>query len=69
MTEFVLKVHPQQPTVFAGPLVFPPTALDAVLAEAVKRKKAGLSGKETIMVLAVNMPDPNKTVNCADGGP
>lgn len=27
MTEFVYRLHPQSPTVFAGPLVFPPLLL------------------------------------------
>jgi len=31
VTEFVYKLHPQRPTVYAGMLIYPPTALDKIV--------------------------------------
>lgn len=32
VTQFVLKLHPQRRTVFAGPVIFPPTVLPKLIA-------------------------------------
>jgi FAD/FMN-containing dehydrogenase len=31
VTEFVYKLHPQRPTVYAGMLIYPPTALEKIV--------------------------------------
>ncbi|KIM25633.1 hypothetical protein M408DRAFT_205383 [Serendipita vermifera MAFF 305830] len=49
VTEFVFQLYPQRPTVFAGPLVFPPPLLPTVM-DAVHEWYAGASEKEAAVV-------------------
>jgi FAD/FMN-containing dehydrogenase len=63
VTEFVLKLHPQQETVFSGMLAFPPSALENVMTEVIKRNQTGILEKEAYMVIATNLPDPAKMVS------
>ena len=48
MTEFVLRLHPQRRTVFAGLVAFPAPAIDNVVSTAADFLKEGLSEKETV---------------------
>ncbi|KAF8592488.1 FAD-binding domain-containing protein [Ramaria rubella] len=59
VTEFVIKVFPQRKTVFAGPIVFPPTLLDKV-AEAVDKWWPGIGEKEGAMLVLSRGPGPDR---------
>ncbi|KAF8592463.1 FAD-binding domain-containing protein [Ramaria rubella] len=59
VTEFVLKAFPQRKTVFAGPIVFPPTLLDKV-AEAVDKWWPGIGEKEGAMLVLSRGPGPDR---------
>jgi len=48
-TEFVLKLHPQRATVFAGLIMFAPTAVDKVCSALCQWWKKGPSVKESII--------------------
>ena len=48
VTEFVLRLHPQRRTVFAGIVVYPAPAIDSVVSTAADFLKEGLSEKEAI---------------------
>jgi hypothetical protein len=48
-TEFVVKLHPQRRTVFAGPLIFPPPAVEGLIAATQKWCANGLSEKEAMV--------------------
>lgn len=50
MTEFVYRLHPQSPTVFAGPLEFPPPLLPK-LVEALEDWHSTASEKEGAMLV------------------
>lgn len=56
-TEFVLKLHPQRRTVFAGPIIFPPTALESVVTATQKWWDGGPSQKEAIVHGYTRGPD------------
>ena len=61
-TEFVYKLHPQRRTVFMGPLIFPPPALQAVVAAADKWWERGPSDKEGMSLGLTRGPDRNVCV-------
>jgi FAD/FMN-containing dehydrogenase len=48
VTEFVLRLHPQRRTVFAGLVAYPAPAIDNVVSTAADFLKEGLSEKETV---------------------
>ena len=56
VTEFVLKIHPQRKTVFAGPIIFPPPLLGK-LTEAVDKWWLGVGEKEGAMLSLTRGPD------------
>ncbi|TFY76517.1 hypothetical protein EWM64_g7497 [Hericium alpestre] len=55
--EFVLKLHPQRRTVFAGAVTFPPHALEQLTAVLADKFKRGLGEKETLFELLTLGPD------------
>ena len=56
MTEFVLQLHPQRATVFAGPVIFVPPQLAAISA-ALDKWVATRSEKEAILLALTRSPD------------
>jgi hypothetical protein len=56
-TEFVLRLHPQRRTVFAGPIVFPPTALESLVTATEKWWDNGPSQKDVLQVGHTRGPD------------
>lgn len=56
VTEFVLRMHPQRSTVFAGPLIFPREKL-VELAETLDKWFPHASGEEVIHVALARGPD------------
>ena len=56
-TEFVLKLHPQRATVFAGVVIFPPSALDKVLSTVDQWWKDGPSLNEVVCLNFTRGPD------------
>ncbi|KAH9850079.1 FAD-binding domain-containing protein [Lenzites betulinus] len=57
VTEFVLRLHPQRHTVFAGPVVFPGDALDKVHDVTLAWRKAGPSQKEGMIQVLTRGPN------------
>jgi hypothetical protein len=64
VTEFILALHPQRRTVFAGAVIFPSSCLDAVVGFA-KDRYPNMSEKEA-MVMIVTV-EPDGTVSCGAG--
>ena len=56
VTEFVLQLHPQRATVFAGPVIFAPPQLGAI-AEALDKWVTTRSEKEAIFLALTRSPD------------
>ncbi|KAJ7592823.1 hypothetical protein C8J56DRAFT_483426 [Mycena floridula] len=57
-TEIVFRLHDQRRTVYAGDLIFPGTALEALIAVHVERKAAGeISPKELMTQISAITPD------------
>jgi len=56
-TEFVLKLHAQRRTVFAGPIIFPPTALESLVNAAQKWWDNGPSQKDALQIGYTRGPD------------
>jgi FAD/FMN-containing dehydrogenase len=63
VTEFVLKVYPQRRTVFAGHIVYPSVALDDIMKVIIKKHEAGMTEKETYLVVLSLSPDPSHSVS------
>jgi FAD/FMN-containing dehydrogenase len=59
VTEFVYKLHPQRPTVYAGTLIFPPPALEQIATFMNKWFYDGPSEKECLYYLILRGPDGN----------
>lgn len=59
VTEFVLRLHPQRRTVFAGILAYPPPLIDNAVSTAADFLKEGLSEKETIFYAQTTDPAAN----------
>jgi FAD/FMN-containing dehydrogenase len=59
VTEFVLRLHPQRRTVFAGLVAYPPPAIDNVISTAADFWKEGLSEKESIFCGLTTDPGGN----------
>ncbi|TFY82580.1 hypothetical protein EWM64_g1444 [Hericium alpestre] len=55
--EFVLKLHPQRRTVFAGVAIFPPPVLEQVTAILADKFKRGFGEKESMFELLTLSPD------------
>jgi len=64
VTEFVLRLHPQRRTVFAGVLAFPPPAIPKAVETVVNFWNLGLSEKEVIFY--AQSSDPNGNVRTFD---
>lgn len=64
VTEFVLRPHPQRPTVFAGILAYPPPVIPKAVETVVNFWNQGLSEKETIFYILT--ADPNGNVRPFD---
>ena len=62
-TEFVLKLHPQRATVFAGMVIFPPPALDKVFTTVDQWWKNGPGVNEFIFSIFSRGPDGNVRSN------
>jgi FAD/FMN-containing dehydrogenase len=56
-TEFVLKLHPQRPTVFAGMVMFPPPALDTVSSAVKQWWTKGPPEKAYLLLIMLRSPD------------
>ena len=56
-TEFILKLHPQRATVFAGMVIFPPPALEKVLSTVDQWWKNGPSVNEVVFSNFTRGPD------------
>lgn len=63
-TEFVLKLHPQRRTVFAGPVIFPPPAVEKLVAATNKWWANGPSEKEAMVQVFTRGPDKQVTLCC-----
>ena len=48
VTEFVLRLHPQRRTVFAGIVAYPPPLIESAVSTTAKFVEEGLSEKEVI---------------------
>ena len=59
VTEFVLRLHPQRRTVFAGILAYPPPAIPKAVETVVNFWNQGLSEKETIFYAQTADPTGN----------
>jgi FAD/FMN-containing dehydrogenase len=59
VTEFVLRLHPQRPTVFAGIIAYPPSTISNAVATATNFWENGLSEKETIFYAQTTDPAGN----------
>ncbi len=67
VTEFVLRLHPQRRTVFAGVLAFPPPLFSKLVSLLVNTWNAGLSEKETIFFGQTTDPAGNVRVSLSLG--
>jgi FAD/FMN-containing dehydrogenase len=63
VTEFVLRLHPQRRTVFAGVIGFPPPLIPRAVSVTAKLWEAGLSEKETIFYGLTTDPTGNVRVS------
>ncbi|KAF8060169.1 hypothetical protein FPV67DRAFT_1674133 [Lyophyllum atratum] len=59
VTEFVLKLHPQRATVYAGMLIFPPAALEK-LVEVTAKWWANVGEKQGMLQMLAVGPDENR---------
>jgi FAD/FMN-containing dehydrogenase len=59
VTEFVLRLHPQRRTVFAGIIAYPPPTITQAVAIAANFWENGLSEKETIFYAQATDPAGN----------
>jgi FAD/FMN-containing dehydrogenase len=66
VTEFVLKLHPQRKTVFAGPLIFTPAHISK-LAEAVDRWSTTMGNNEGAMMVFTNRTPDKRVRRCMLG--
>ena len=66
VTEFVLKLHVQRRTVYAGVLVFPPTVLESLAKFSEDRWAKGLSEKEGMLQVFTRRQDGNVSVQFAN---
>ena len=57
VTEFVYKLHPQRRTVYAGPMIFAPPALEKLVAVTEKWWTQGPGEKEGMVQLFTRGPD------------
>jgi len=64
VTEFVLRLHPQRRTVFAGILAYPPPAIPKAVETVVNFWNLGLSEKEVIFYAQSSDPNGNPLVLC-----
>jgi hypothetical protein len=62
VTEFVLRLHPQRRTVFAGVVAYPPPAIPKVVSVVADSWNAGLSDKETVFYAQTTDPAGNPLV-------
>jgi FAD/FMN-containing dehydrogenase len=62
VTEFVLRLHPQRRTVFAGILAFPLPLIHGAVSVVAKLWETGLSEKETIFYAQTTDPAGNVRV-------
>ena len=62
VTEFVLRLHPQRRTVFAGILAFPLPLIPGAVSVVAKLWETGLSEKETILYAQTTDPAGNVRV-------
>lgn len=62
MTEFVLRLHPQRKTVYAGTVLFPGAVLEKVFAAAQHWFENDKNTKSSAIIAAVN-PPPDREVN------
>jgi FAD/FMN-containing dehydrogenase len=59
VTEFVIQLHPQRRTVFAGIIAYPPPTIDKAVSTAAQFLSEGLSEKETIFYAQTTDPGGN----------
>ena len=59
VTEFVLRLHPQRRTVFAGIVSYPPPKILDAVATAAKSWENGLSERETVFYAQTTDPAGN----------
>jgi FAD/FMN-containing dehydrogenase len=64
VTEFVLQLHPQRRTVFAGIIAYPAPLIDNAVSTTAKFLEEGLSEKEAIMY--AQSTDPGGNVRAFD---
>ncbi|PFH52593.1 hypothetical protein AMATHDRAFT_46144 [Amanita thiersii Skay4041] len=64
VTQFILKLHPQSPTVFAGFLVFPPPLYEKVV-NVTKQWWSKVTEKEGMLMLLTLSPDGQPVMICA----
>ncbi|KAH9894367.1 FAD-binding domain-containing protein [Cubamyces lactineus] len=64
VTEFVLKLHPQRRTVFAGPIVFSPDKLEQLLDVVQEWWTKGPSEKEGMLQVFTRGPDGKPCIVC-----
>ena len=59
VTEFVLQLHPQRPTVFGGVVAYPPPLIESAVSATAKFVEEGLSAKEAIFYVQTLDPAGN----------
>jgi len=64
VTEFVLRLHPQRRTVFAGIIAYPPPLIDSAVRATANLVEEGLSEKEAILY-AQTMDPAGSGIVCA----
>jgi FAD/FMN-containing dehydrogenase len=63
VTEFVLQLHPQRRTVFAGIVAYPPPAIPKVASVVADSWNAGFSDKESVFYAQTTDPTGNVCVS------
>jgi FAD/FMN-containing dehydrogenase len=63
VTEFVLQLHPQRRTVFAGIIAFPPPLIPRAVSATTKLWETGLSEKQTLFYAQTTDPSGNVRVS------
>jgi len=61
VTEFVLKVYPQRRTIYSGFIIYPASALDAIMKVILDKHEKGFDERESFVVALSLGPDANHT--------
>ncbi|KAI0035340.1 FAD-binding domain-containing protein [Vararia minispora EC-137] len=64
VTEFVLRLHPQRPTIFGGIVMYPAAQLEEIMKIVCEKHEKGRDERESFLVAATFMHDLNYTPAC-----